>query len=302
MKMFIKNLREMSTSTLVLLAVLYIVACFGIAMLSPATASAMMFAPIVFGTTLAANAPRGFEHGDIEGYPMIAADIIYEGAAVGLVNASGHARPLTSADRFAGFAEAKADNSSGSAADVNVRVKKRGKIQLAVSGAVITDVGLPVYATDDNTFVFIKTSAVFIGFVSRFVSSGVVIVEFDAENFQDPWDGYIAETVSDNKTLDAQDTGKVFFVDTDAKTITLPATATTLECVIVNAGAYGTVAVNLSPQAADKVMGPDIAGTDNKDLINTKATACRGDFAHLKSGHADGYTVQRLKGTWAEEA
>ena len=302
MKSFVERIRGISTTTLVLIAMLYIVACFGIAMISPANATGMLFAPVLFGTTLAANTPRDYEQGDISEYAVIASDILYEGSAIGLVNASGHARPLTSVDKFVGFAESKADNSSGSAADINVRVKKRGKIQLSVTGAVITDVGLPVYASDDNTFTFIKTSGVFIGFVHRFVSSGVAIVSYDAENFKDPFEGWIAETLSANKTLDVQDTGKVFFVDTDATTTTLPATTTGIECIIVNAGAFGTVAVNVSPQALDKIMGPDIAGTDNKDLINTKATACRGDFVHLKDGHAVGYTVQRLKGTWATEA
>jgi hypothetical protein len=242
------------------------------------------------------------EIGEINEFPVIASDIIYEGAAVGVVDGTGHAQPLTSSDKFAGFAEKKADNSSGAAAAINVRVVKKGSIQLSVSGAVITDVDQPVYATDDDTFGFTPVSAVFIGFVRRFVSSGVVIVEFDAGVLKDPYAGWTCESVSDNKTLDVQDTGKAFFVDTDAKTITLPATAVAISVLIVNEGAFGTVAVNVSPNAIDKVMGPDIAGTDNKDLINTKATARRGDLVQLRLGHADGPMVERLVGTWAEEA
>ena len=61
-----------------------------------------------------------------------------------------------------------------------MQVVKNGAIKLSVAGAVITDLGQPVYATDDDTFVFLPTSAVFIGFVRRFVSAGVVIVEYDA--------------------------------------------------------------------------------------------------------------------------
>jgi hypothetical protein len=86
--------------------------------------------------------------------PVIASDIIYEGAAVGVVDATGHARPLNAADRFAGFANAKADNSLGAAAAINVDVKQQGFIQLPVTGAVITDLGQPVYATDDDAFGF----------------------------------------------------------------------------------------------------------------------------------------------------
>lgn len=251
-------------------------------------------------TTLAANSVRDIVVGERGAYPVIASDIIWGGAAVGIVTASGHARPLAAGDRFGGFAEAKADNSSGSAADIDVRVVKKGAVKLSVTGAVITDVGQPVYATDDDTFAFVGTSAVFIGYISRFVSAGVAEVEFEVGQ-PDPYLGYTHETISANKTLDAQDTGKVIWIDTDATTTTLPATATALDCIIVNAAAYGTVAVNVSPVTADKIMGPDIAGADNKDLINTKATANRGDLVELYSGHADGYVVRRLVGTWAQE-
>ena len=253
-------------------------------------------------TTLAANAPRAFEGGSRNEIPVIASDIVYEGAAVGVVIASGHARPLAATDRFAGFAEAKADNAAGAAAAINVRVVESGKIQLSVSGAVITDVGQPVYATDDNAFTFTPTAAVFVGFVHRFVSSGVVVVAFDALNYRDPYGDYtIRETISANKTLDIEDNGKIFFVDTDATITTLPATATPVNAKIVNIGAYGAVAVNLSPQAVDKVQGPDLPGTDNKDLINTKATAKRGDFVVLTTGDANGPVVAELRGTWATE-
>jgi hypothetical protein len=67
-------------------------------------------------------------------------------------------------------------------------------------------------------------------------------------------------------------------------------------------GAYGTVQISLDPESDDKIMGPDIAGTDNKDLVNTKATACRGDFCLLRFGHTDGPVVEGIKGTWATES
>jgi len=70
----------------------------------------------------------------------------------------------------------------------------------------------------------------------------------------------------------------------------------------VNGGSYGTIAVTLSPAAADMILGPDITGADDKDLINTKATAQRGDFVILGGNDADGYAVQALKGTWARQA
>jgi hypothetical protein len=253
-------------------------------------------------TTLAANKPRAYELGDRNELPVIASDIIYEGAAVGIVDGTGHARPLNAADRFAGFAESKADNSAGAAAAINVRTVKSGEIELAVSGAVITDVCQPVYATDDDTFVFSPVGGVFIGRVKRFVSSGVVVVEFEAGEMQDPWAAYtVREAITVDKTLDIQDNGKLFVVTADAKIITMPAVATPVNCAIMNGGAFGTIAVNVSPDAADKVQGPDLPGTDNKDLINTKATARRGDFVKLVTGDANGPIVAELRGTWATE-
>lgn len=132
-------------------------------------------------TTLAADTPRSYELGDIEEYPVVADDIIYEGAAVG-ENDSGYAQPLAQGQPFLGFAERKADNSGGSAGDVNVRVKQRGKVRLTVAGATaITANDRPaVYASDDNTFTLTSTSNTLIGYVSRWLASTDCIVEFDA--------------------------------------------------------------------------------------------------------------------------
>jgi len=255
-------------------------------------------------TTLAANKPRAYELGRMNDVPMIASDIIYEGAAVGVNPATGHARPLVAGDLFAGFAEATCDNSAGAAAAKNVSVYESGDVQLSVSGAVITDVRQPVYATDDDTFVFSPVGGVFVGFVKRFVSSGIVVVSFDASSFRDPWHAFtVREVLSANKTFDAEDSGKLFWVDTDAFTITLPAIATGLGgVVVVNGGSYGAIAVTVSPAAADSILGPDITAADDKDLINTKATAKRGDFVQLDLGDADGYVVTALRGTWARQA
>jgi hypothetical protein len=252
-------------------------------------------------TTLAANKPRAFELGSRNHLPVIGSDIIFEGAAVGVVDATGHARPLNAADRFGGFAEAKADNSGGAAAAINVQVVKSGQIELAVSGAVITDVGQPVYATDDDTFVFLPTGAAFIGFVKRYVSAGVAVVEFDAGVFQDPYGEYtVRETLSGTKTFDIEDNGKVFFADAaaDDDALTLPVVATPVNIKIVAIGAFGTTKVEIAPAAADKIQGPDLPGTDNTPLSLTKATQRRGDFVELATGDANGALVTKLRGIW----
>lgn len=131
-------------------------------------------------TTLATNKLRDYQMGDKEEYPVIAADIIFQGAAVG-ENGSGYARPLAAGDPFLGFAEAIADNSAGAAGAINVNVKARGRIVLPISALAITANDRPaVYASDDDTFTLTATSNSPIGFVSRWVSTGFAVVEFDA--------------------------------------------------------------------------------------------------------------------------
>jgi hypothetical protein len=250
--------------------------------------------------TLAVDKSRDLVLGDINEIPVIATDIIYEGAAVGIVKASGHARPLTSVDAFAGFAQRQCDNSTGSAAAKNVKVISAGKVVLSVSGAVITDIGQPVYATDDDTFAFTPVGGVYIGKVIRFVSSGVVEVQYDVITNVDPWAGWTCEAIAGAKTLDLEDSGKAFFVTATA-VVTLPATAVDMYAALVCMAPYGTAQISADPAAADKIVGPDLTGADNKDYINTSATAQRGDYLVLKGGHTDGYIICAKKGTWAAE-
>jgi hypothetical protein len=131
--------------------------------------------------TLTIDTPRTYELGDHNDIPVIASEIIYEGAAVGIVVGTGHARPLVAGDLFVGFATTKADNSTGAAAAINVRVKRYGEIVLPVTNVAITDIGKPVYAADDNDFVLTATGNTQIGRVKRFVSAGYAVVAFDAD-------------------------------------------------------------------------------------------------------------------------
>jgi hypothetical protein len=251
-------------------------------------------------TTLALDTPRASVVGLINELPMVATDIIYEGAAVGTVIASGHARPLTSVDKFVGFCEKMADNSTGAAAAINVRFTRSGSKVLTVTGVTITDINQPVYATDDNTFTMLPTGGVFIGFVRRFASTGVAEVEYDVAKFVDPYANKVKETLAASTlTLDAEDNAKYIFVTADT-TITLPATATALDNVtLVNMGSYGTVAIVVDPDNADKIAGPNIAPADGATVTNTKTTANRGDLITLDFNAAAGPTITQIKGTWA---
>lgn len=129
-------------------------------------------------TTLAADKQRSHVVGDRNDQPVIAADIIYQDAAVG-DNGSGYARPLVAGDPFRGFATERCDNSAGAAGDKRVNLRQRGRVILPVSAAAITDVDKPVYASDDDTFTFTASTNSYIGRVVRWVSTGYVEVEYD---------------------------------------------------------------------------------------------------------------------------
>jgi hypothetical protein len=255
--------------------------------------------------TLAVDKPRPTQLGEQSDVPVIASDIIYEGAAVGVVDASGHARPLVGGDRFAGFAMNRCDNSAGAAAAKNVKTLESGKAQLAVTGAVITDLGQPVYATDDDTFVFNPVGGSFIGYFDRFMSAGVGIVRFDANGYSDPYALWpIRETLAGVKTFDPQDCGKAFFCTAaaDGDALTLPAIADGLDDILIVAiDAFGTTQIKVDPAAADNIRAADLAAVDNKDLLLTKATQRRGDSARIYLGDADGYSAS-IKGIWTAEA
>jgi len=134
-------------------------------------------------------------------------------------------------------------------------------------------------------------------------TSAYCYVLLNAESPQWPaWANKPHETKSANYTVDALDSGKVIHVDTDAKTITLPSTIAGLDVIFVNDGDDAGVLLTLAVAAADKIMGPDVAGTDTKGQLNTKLTAKRGDFLHLVGDGADGWFIVEKRGTWAEEA
>lgn len=129
---------------------------------------------------LTENTPRDYQVGEKEDYPVAAAVQIFEGAAVG-ENAAGYSRPLVALDAFQGFAEEEADNSAGLAGAINVRVKSKGRIVLAVATSAITsNDGAAVYASDDGTFTLVSTGNTKIGYVSRWISGTNCVVEYDA--------------------------------------------------------------------------------------------------------------------------
>ena len=251
-------------------------------------------------TTLAANKPLTHVIGEHNSIPIIAADIVYEGAMVG-DNAAGYGRPLTAGDPFMGHSIEKVDNAAGAAGAKNIRVLGgRYKLEVALVGT-ITDVGQPVYASDDDTYTFVATSNSYVGVISRYVSATKMEVEFRPGAVDEFGVNTARETKSANYTVDALDSGKIIYVDTDAVIITLPATDAGITVTVANAGSFGTVGVTIAPNAVDQINGNDITAADDKDLVNTKATAQRGDFVTLVADGTDGWFVTAQRGTWTRQ-
>lgn len=111
----------------------------------------------------------------------------------------------------------------------------------------------------------------------------------------------VTQTKSANYTMTAADSGYATYIDTDAFTITLPATVAGLTYTFVNAGADGAVAITLSPNASDKIQGVGLSAADDKDVVNTKATARKGDMIRIVGDGTDGWLIQEMRGTWARE-
>lgn len=121
---------------------------------------------------LSNDVQRMFEKGDRNAFPLKAAAKCYQGAAIGIEIATGYARPLVAGDLFVGFAEENYDNTSGANGAIDVRVRDDEKVKLAISGLAITDLGKPVYASDDDTFTLTATNNSYVGKVDRFDSTG----------------------------------------------------------------------------------------------------------------------------------
>jgi len=260
-------------------------------------------------TTLAADSPQVEVLGQHNSVPIIADDIVYEGAMVG-DNAAGYGRPLVAGDKFLGHAVEKVDNASGAAGAKNIRLRG-GRYRLVVPlVGLITDVGQPVYASDDSVLTFkgagASTGNSYVGVISRYVSATKMEVEFRPSEVDEFGPNTINRILkSAGYTALLADSGKVIYVDTDAVVIAMSAIATLLsgfEVTIVNIAGFGVALVEVDPNGSEVISGGCGlgAGAGGKKFSNTKATAQRGDFIKL-AGNATGWTVTSLRGTWAIE-
>jgi len=255
--------------------------------------------------TLAADSPMAHVLGEHNSVPILAYDIVYESAMVG-DNGSGYGRPLVAGDKFLGHAIEKVDNTGGSAGDKNIRLLSgRYRLVVALVG-LITDVGQPVYASDDAVLTFSAAGNSYVGVISRYESATKMEVEFRVGEYDEFGNNVNRVLKSASYTTLITDCGKIIYVDTDAVVITLCIGTTVLggsKITIVNAAGFGVSGLIIDPDDADLIAGGCglAAGADGKKFTNTKATAERGDFLELTFNSTTGWNVTNARGTWAIE-
>lgn len=171
----------------------------------------------------------------------------------------------------------------------------------------------PVFAIGDNVFLNTVNSlavrtggsgCVYFGTCTEAAGTNQAWVrtKLDPKNLPGDMANMLWEDVTlagGSKTLDIQDCGKVMNVNVGHATnvVTLPAIAAGLRFV-VRCGLTGQ-RVAVSPNAADKLMGADVAGADDTDYILAAATSRQGDYMILDYGSADGYIMRAKRGVWA---
>ena len=115
-------------------------------------------------------------------------------------------------------------------------------------------------------------------------------------------EGVNIETKTSSATLTTGDSGKTFVSATDGVVFTLPAIATGAVYKFVNAAEDGTNTLTISPNASDGIQYAGSA-TDDKDLINTKATSKQGDFVVIASlDSTANWSVTEVRGVFAKES
>jgi len=120
-------------------------------------------------------------------------------------------------------------------------------------------------------------------------------------------------TITATGDIAAGDAGIDQNVATDALVLTLPkieAGNLGMTFLFRNTGADGNNIITLSPNAADGINGTIAnaaadsvaSGTVDKDWVNTKATANKGDYVILKAVALTAWYIVGGVGIWASEA
>lgn len=102
-------------------------------------------------------------------------------------------------------------------------------------------------------------------------------------------------------TVLAEESGTVFVATAADVEFTLPATSAGLWYTFVFKVPSAGVGGQVSPVAADKIMGNGFTSADNKAAINSGATDREGDSITVVADGSDGWFIINLTGTWARE-
>lgn len=123
----------------------------------------------------ALTAPRAMQRGQgvILAYKTVASTLVYAGALVSKVTASGLAK--NAGDNTGEVLLGVADKTSKSTA-TKVRVYKNGVFRFFGTGFVQADIGLNVYASDNQTVAKTTTNSVLVGRICEVISATEVYV------------------------------------------------------------------------------------------------------------------------------
>tara|TARA_B100001093_G_C26096216_1_gene704841 strand:- start:21 stop:512 length:492 start_codon:yes stop_codon:yes gene_type:complete len=119
-----------------------------------------------------------------------------------------------------------------------------------------------------------------------------------------PVNGTNAVTITSDTTIGIATHGFHPLIVTGTTTLTLPAVTLGHSYWIINGNEDGTGLLTINPNSSDKFLfdAAGAAGTNDKDIINTQATAKKGDYIKLVYGSADGWVISEMLGTWVDEA
>ena len=255
--------------------------------------------------TLAADSPQVLVTGGMGSIPIIASDIVYEGSMVG-DNGAGYGRPLVAGDKFVGHSITRVTNASAVAGAFDIRLRHGVYRLVCALVGLITDVGQPVYASDDQVLSFAPsittTKNSYVGRISRYVSATKMEIEFVTcgQDEFDPNPNRVTTAI--DKTVDAADDGLIVYVTVDTKWVMLLATVLGYKITVVNGAGLGVAGIVVDFNAADKSLGGCslAAGGDGAAITNTKATAQRGDFLQFIGDGTLGWNVVGKRGIWAQ--
>ncbi len=187
---------------------------------------------------------------------------IYKGAFVGQDASTGYARPLQAGDTFLGVAYQQADNTidGHTAGGITVRLHQNIDIVHTLTGVGQTHVGMPVFASADNTLTLTAASNSRVGRVLVVEGTNSARVRCQPVGaLNGLLEGTQAVTLADaSATLTSDHLNRTLLIgNTAARTLTLPAVAgapagTWLRVIKTSAAAF---AVTLDGASSETING-----------------------------------------------